>query len=266
MSGTYLAAQLTSMWRTLTTKIWSSESSASLISVCAEHHQQLIAPRNKRGRLLPATPASQQGVCLAVTVEYRHRVIVALAWQTVALFQVHDGEVKFDAVSRSQTDAPVAVDVIWIDAWKVWAAEVATYSQKHLLTFTCVECSARFRVVSSHFWKECLPSTADETLHSLKTLSLLWMWSFFLSEYSSTAVLWQKYIYWYLMHNVPLVKSQIFLTSIWPETKRDNEDYELNIYIYFFYQQIALAVCNYCFNTIKSNSSNTWKHLCCWVL
>lgn len=67
------------IWTTLTTEIRSSESSASFISVCAEHHQQLIALRNKRGRLLPATPASQQGVCLAVTVEDGHRVVVALA-------------------------------------------------------------------------------------------------------------------------------------------------------------------------------------------
>lgn len=87
------------MRRTPTTKIRSSEPSASFISVCAEYHQQLIALRNEWGRLLPATPASQQGVRLAVTVEDRHWVIVALARQTVALFQVHDGEVKFDAVS-----------------------------------------------------------------------------------------------------------------------------------------------------------------------
>ena len=84
--------------KTFTSKIRSSEPPVGFISVCAEHHQQLVAFGNEGGRLLPATPASQQGVHLTLPVVNGNGVVVALVWQTVAVLQVHDGEEKFDAV------------------------------------------------------------------------------------------------------------------------------------------------------------------------
>lgn len=72
----------------------------SLISVRAEDHQQLVALGDEKGGLVPATPAAQQGVGLSVSIVNGDRVVGTLIWQTVAVFQVHDGEKEFDAVPR----------------------------------------------------------------------------------------------------------------------------------------------------------------------
>lgn len=100
----------------------------SFISVCAEDNQQLVPLGNEGRRLLPATPASHQRVRLAVPVIHWHRVVVALVWQTVAAFQIHDRKEELDAVPGLQGDAPVAVDVVRVDVGEMWAAEVAAHS------------------------------------------------------------------------------------------------------------------------------------------
>lgn len=61
-----------------TSLIRSGESSVCFISVCAEHDQQLVALRDERRRMLPATPASHQSVRLAIPIINCDRVIVAL--------------------------------------------------------------------------------------------------------------------------------------------------------------------------------------------
>lgn len=122
---------------TFTSKIRSREPSMSLISVCAEDHQQRVALWDEKGRLLAATPSAQQGVCLTVPVINCNRVVLTLVRQTVALFQVHDGEKQFDAVPGCESDAPVAVDVVWVDVWEKRAGEVIAHSWQDLLAFTC---------------------------------------------------------------------------------------------------------------------------------
>lgn len=108
----------------------------SFVSVCAENNQQPVALRDERRRLLPPAEATQHGLRLAVPVVHRHRVVVALLGQAVAILQIHHREEEFDPVAGGQSDAPVAVDVVWVDVGEMWAAEVAADSQQNLLAFT----------------------------------------------------------------------------------------------------------------------------------
>lgn len=123
--------------RAFTTEISRGESSVGSIPVCAEHHQQLVAPRFERGRPFSAAPAAQHGGRLAVAVVDRDGVVVALARQAVAVLQVHEGKEELDPVPGRLSDAPVAVDVVWVDAWKTGAVEGSAYCGQHLLALTC---------------------------------------------------------------------------------------------------------------------------------
>lgn len=123
----------------LTSKIGCSKPSVGFIPVCVQYHQQLVAFWDERGRLLSATPAPQQGVGLTGAVVNRHRVIVAFLWQAVTVLQVHHWEEEFDTVSCCKSDAPVAVDVVWINAGEMRTGEVAAHSWQALLAFTCSE-------------------------------------------------------------------------------------------------------------------------------
>lgn len=109
----------------------------SFISVCAEHHQQLVALRYEQGGALVAAPAAQHGVVLTVPVVDRDGVVVALARQAVTCLQVQEGKEELDPVAGGLSDAPVAVDVVWVDVWKMGAAKGAAYCCQHLLAFTC---------------------------------------------------------------------------------------------------------------------------------
>ena len=106
--------------------------------------------------MLSATPASQQGVRLAVPVMNSNKVIVALVRQTVAFLQVHHGEEEFDAVSGRQRDAPVAVDVVRVDAGEMWAAEVAAYSRQELLAFALERNSRSDKSANSFYFNSLL--------------------------------------------------------------------------------------------------------------
>lgn len=64
---------------------------------------------------------------MAVPVVDRDRVVVTLSRQAVAIFQVHEGKVELDPVPGRLSDAPVAVDVVWVDVWKTGAAKCSAY-------------------------------------------------------------------------------------------------------------------------------------------
>lgn len=113
----------------------------SFVPVRAENHQQRVARGDEGGRLLSATPASQQRVRLTVPVINRHGVVVALVGQAVAALQVHQREEELDAIAGRERDAPVAVDVVRVDAGEMGAAEVAAHSRQDSLAFPCRKCT-----------------------------------------------------------------------------------------------------------------------------
>ena len=110
----------------LTPDVGRCEALARHIPVGVQHHQQPVGLGNNGGGMLPATPAPQQGVHLAVSVVDRHRVIVAFVCEAVSVLELHKWEEQFDAVPRCQCDGPVTVDVVWVDAGEVGAAKVPT--------------------------------------------------------------------------------------------------------------------------------------------
>ncbi|KFP66475.1 hypothetical protein N322_06257, partial [Cariama cristata] len=98
----------------LTSHVGDGEAPLGRVAVGVEDQQQLVAVGGDGCQALPPTPPPQQGPV----------VIVTSSCQAAPALQLHVQEENLDPVARGQLDAPLALEVVGIEAGVPRAGEI----------------------------------------------------------------------------------------------------------------------------------------------
>lgn len=102
-----------------------------------EDQQQLVAVGGDGCRALPPAPPPQQGPVLGATIESGQVVVIAAARQAAPALQLHVQEKDLDPVAQGQLDAPLALEVVGVEAGVPRAGEIPFDGGEHFLALAC---------------------------------------------------------------------------------------------------------------------------------
>ncbi|KFW12081.1 hypothetical protein N326_06527, partial [Eurypyga helias] len=108
----------------LTSHVGDGEAPLGCVAVGVEDQQQLVAVGGDGGWALPPAPPPQQGPFLCAAIEGGQVVVIAATRQTAPALQLHVQEEDLDPVAWGQLDAPLALEVVGVEAGVPRAGEV----------------------------------------------------------------------------------------------------------------------------------------------
>ncbi|KFW82055.1 hypothetical protein N305_06920, partial [Manacus vitellinus] len=108
----------------LTSHVGNGEAPLGCVAVGVEDQEQLVAAGDDGCQALPPTPPAQQGSILGAPIEGRQVIIVTATRQAAPALQLHVQEKHLDPVAHGHTDAPLALEVVGVEAGVLWAREI----------------------------------------------------------------------------------------------------------------------------------------------
>lgn len=123
--------------RDLTSHVGDGEAPLSRVAVGVEDQQQLVAAGGDGRQALPSAPPPQQGPVLGAAVEGSQVVVVTAARKAAPALQLHVQKEDLDPVTRRQLDAPLALEVVWVEVGVPRAGEIPFDSGEDLLALAC---------------------------------------------------------------------------------------------------------------------------------
>ncbi|KFV74505.1 hypothetical protein N307_09015, partial [Dryobates pubescens] len=107
-----------------TSHVGNGEASLGRVAVSVEDQQQLVAAGGEGGQAVAPAPPPHQGPVLGAALEGSQVVVVTAARQAAAALQLHVQEEDLDPVAQGQLDAPLALEVVGVEAGVLGAGEI----------------------------------------------------------------------------------------------------------------------------------------------
>ncbi|KFQ09223.1 hypothetical protein N329_12964, partial [Haliaeetus albicilla] len=108
----------------LTSNVGDGEAPLGRVAVGVKDQQQLVAAGGDGRQALPSAPPPQQGPVLGATIKGGQVVVVTAACKAAPALQLHVQKEDLDPVARGQLDAPLALEVVWVELGVPRAGEI----------------------------------------------------------------------------------------------------------------------------------------------